>query len=46
MITIKLLREGIYAGGDCFRGADLVVRAARWKRVCQGIGKNFLKRGD
>jgi glutamate synthase (NADPH/NADH) small chain len=38
-------REGIYAGGDCFRGADLVVRAALdGRESAKAIAKKLLKK--
>ncbi len=36
-------RDGVYAGGDCFRGADLVVRAALdGRESAKAIAKKLL----
>jgi len=40
-------REGVYAGGDCFRGADLVVRAALdGREAAKAIAKKLLQERD
>ena len=42
--THETTTSGIYAGGDCFRGADLVVTAAYdGREAARSIAKSLLK---
>ncbi len=42
--TFEISTAGIYAGGDCFRGADLVVTAAfDGREAARSIAESLLK---